>query len=145
MPLALHADHFHGTDREKGVKDGGAQQVEPRLQVVDELVQSAGDDLLGPRVGQFRAELAQELFRPVAEAAHVRAGDRVQRLVRLGQAVQNGAGELAVEDEELDDAGRRDSAVSLPVHLERAGRAQQGRPLNVVVGSADVVRVRAAG
>ena len=44
------------------------------------------------------------------------------------------------KQQELDDAIGRDAPVTLPVHLERAGRAQHGGPLDVVGRRADVGR-----
>ena len=56
------------------------------------------------------------------------------------QAVLDRARELRLEQQELDDAFGRDAPVTLPVHLERAGRAQHGGPLDVVGRRADVGR-----
>ena len=88
--------------------------------------------LVDAGVGELGAELPEQAFGRMPERPDRRAGNGVQRLARPHEAVVDGARELAVEQQELDDAIGRDAAVPLAVHLERAGRAQQGGPLDVV-------------
>ncbi len=91
---------------EERVVDAGADLIHPRLQPVEVLVQAAGDDVLDLGVGELGAELAEQLLDGVAEHARRRAGNRVHRLARGHQATLDGARELAIEQQELDDAAR---------------------------------------
>ena len=115
-----------------------ADQVQPPLQIVDKFVQAARDHVLGLRVRQLGPQLAQPLLGRIAEAARVRAGNRVQRFVGPRQAVQHGPRKLAVEHQEIHHVHRRNPAVPLAIHFQRAGRPQQGQPLDVVERRADV-------
>src|SRR5579863_1498177 len=86
----LTAGRLHRPDREECLRHGRSDQIEPLLKVVNELVESAGDDLVGTGIGQLGPELPQELFGPISETLDQRTGNRVQRLVALGKAVKNG-------------------------------------------------------
>src|SRR3990172_6882736 len=105
-------------NRKERLVDLASHQVQPLLQPVDKLVQTMSNNLLGASVGQFCAELSEQLFGMVAEASENRTRYRVQRLVGIRQAVQNSPGEFPVEHQKLDDARRLDSPVALTIHLE---------------------------
>ena len=89
-----------------------------------EAVATALDQLTGAGIGQLGTQLAQSLLGQIRERSQRRARDRVQRLVGFSQAVQHGTRELAVEHQKVDHVGRGNPPVTLPVHLERAGRSQ---------------------
>ena len=89
--------------REKRVVDAGADQVHARLQVVQILVQPPRHDVVGLRIGQLGTHFAEHVLDRRAEHAGRRPRNGVRRLARLHQAPLNGARELAVEEQELDD------------------------------------------
>ena len=60
--------------------------------------------------GELGAESAQLLLGSILKTAYRRSGDRVQRLIRLGQTIEHRAGELAIENQEVDDRRRLDAA-----------------------------------
>ena len=95
------------------------------------MVFDAGVRELGSRAPRAGVRLDAGTFRR-------RAGDGVHRLARPHDAVLDGAREFLLEQQELDDPIGRDASVALPIHLERAGRAQHGGPLDVVGRRADI-------
>ena len=116
----------------------GADLVHPGLQAIEVLVQPGRDDRLDAGVGELGAELSEQAFDRIPEHPGRRPRDGVHRRRAPAEAVLDGARELLLEQQELDDAFGRDAPVALPVHLERAGRAQHGGPLDVVGRRADV-------
>ena len=83
--------------------------------------------------------MTEPLFRGVAEGAGGGAGQEVQGLLGAGHAVEHGAREQPVQHQEFNHLGRLNAAVALPVHLEGAGRAEQGAPLVFVQRRAHVL------
>ena len=65
---------------------------------------------------------------PMLRTARRGAGDRLQRLLGAVEAEEDGARELAVEQQEVDHVVRRDTAVALAVHLEAPRPNAAGRP-----------------
>lgn len=101
-------------------------------------MQARRDEVVDLRVRHLGAQRPEQTLGSVAEHAGGGARNGVHRLARRDQAVVDGARELTIEQQELDNACGGDAAVPLAVHLERAGRLQHRGPLNVVGRRADI-------
>ena len=114
---------------EKGLVDRLADQVQPRLEAVDEFVDAAGDDLVDVAVVELRPQPPQPLLGQRAKRSRLAARDRQQRVLGADQAEVHRAGKVAVENQELGHLRGRGAAVPLAIHLQRADALQQRHPL----------------
>ena len=129
-----------GSGKER-VVDAGADEIQARLQPVEVLVQPAADDVVDLRVGQLGTDLAEQLLD--RRCGTCRPACRKSR--GPTRAPPSGTTEWRAGTRDRAAGTRRSAlehpAVALPVHLERARRAEHRRPLDVVVGRADVCGV----
>src|SRR4030095_11417168 len=121
-----------GAKRKKGVVDALVGEIQLRLKAIEKFVQAALDDVFRVRVGQLGAQLAEPLLGGIAVHTDRRTRDRVKRVVGRGQAMMDRARKFMIEHEKLYDLLRRDMAVALAIHFERARRSQHRRPLNII-------------
>src|SRR6185369_14048394 len=96
---------------------------------VEEIVETAGHDLVDAAEIEARVNLAGEAL----AFARPRAAERRERVQHLLEAIEQRAPHIGVEDQELGDLLRIDRvAKSLAIGAERADRAQQRAPLELV-------------
>src|SRR3954451_830175 len=138
LPVAEKPAIFERTESEEAFENARVDQVELTLQFVQKFVQSAGDDLLDRRISELALHAAEVPLGRVAERSRRRAGYRMERGAGLSETVINRARELEIEEKEVEDVVRLDVAVALAVHLERARRSENGRPLDIVERRADI-------
>src|SRR6266850_3758999 len=117
----LLADGRRASCGEECFSNPAADLVHLVLQAIEVFVESPRDDRLDAGVRQLGAELPKEALDRMPEHPCRRPRDGVHRPARPHEAVLDGARELLLKQQELDDAIGRDAAVTLPVHLERAG------------------------
>src|SRR4029077_20613455 len=90
------------------------------LQGVEKLVEAVGQNRVYLRKIQFGTEQPQALLASARESPRRHARNGVPRLIGQPDAVAQGAGELAIQQQKLHDAVGRNTAVTLAVHFESA-------------------------
>src|SRR5262245_11417647 len=141
-PCRILVHNRHGLQCKKCIVDGVAYQIETHLNIVEEFVQPTTDDFSNLNIVQFRAQPAQLLLGRIRKRAEWRTRNSMHRRFGRDNAVVYRTGELAVENEKFDNPVRRDLLKPFSVHLERAGRAKNGGPHDIVIRSTDCVERR---
>src|SRR5450432_2944227 len=89
------------SDLEELLMDGGTNVIDRALQTVDVFVKTSGHDIVNRHVVQARSELAEQALRLATVGADRRAHHGVQALLRLPDAIRDGAREILIEEQEL--------------------------------------------
>jgi hypothetical protein len=96
---------------DKSFADSLANQIQLRLQRIDELMQSLVDDGFDVAKREFRSQSAQSLLSHIDESSRYGTGNCVQRIVSFCKTKSNRSRKLVVKDQELDDPLDRDAVI----------------------------------